>query len=71
MKQTEINFQPIIKTKVVDTIGAGDSFLAGLVTGLLSGLSTKEAHRQACEISSFVCGQKGAKAQLTSISKSQ
>jgi fructokinase len=61
---SEIDYQPIVKTQVVDTIGAGDSFLASLVTGLLSGLSTKAAHSQACEISSFVCGQKGGMTPL-------
>lgn len=57
---TDVDYQPVIETKVIDTIGAGDSFLAGLVVGLLSGFPIGQAHKLACETSSFVCSHKGA-----------
>jgi fructokinase len=48
------------KVSVADTVGAGDSFTAGLVAGLLRNKPLKEIHRSAVDISAFVCTQKGA-----------
>lgn len=48
------------KVKVADTVGAGDAFSGAFVQGILSGKSLKEAHKQAVEISAFVCTQTGA-----------
>lgn len=48
------------KVSVADTVGAGDSFTAGLVAGLLKNKPLKEIHRSAVDISAFVCTQKGA-----------
>jgi fructokinase len=48
------------KISVADTVGAGDSFTAGLVAGLLKNKPLKEIHRSAVDISAFVCSQKGA-----------
>lgn len=45
---------------VEDTVGAGDSFTAGMVMGYLKGMSLKELHILASELSAFVCTQKGA-----------
>ena len=45
---------------VADTVGAGDSFTAGLVAGILKNKTLKEIHRSAVDISAFVCTQKGA-----------
>jgi len=45
---------------IADTVGAGDSFTAGLVAGLLNNKPLKEIHRSAVDISAFVCTQKGA-----------
>lgn len=45
---------------VVDTVGAGDSFTAAFVSGLLKGLDIRQAHRLAVGTSAFVCTQKGA-----------
>ena len=58
--QTEKSYIETPKVKVADTVGAGDSFSGAFVQGLLSGKTLKEAHRQAVEISAFVCTQTGA-----------
>ncbi len=52
--------QPGIPVKVVDTVGAGDSFTAAFVLGLLKGDAPQESLRKACEIASAVCSQSGA-----------
>lgn len=52
--------QPGIPTTVVDTVGAGDSFTAALITGLLDGRSLSEIARKACEVAAAVCAQPGA-----------
>lgn len=45
---------------VVDTIGAGDSFTAATVLGLLKGLSLDAINAHANRVAVFVCSQKGA-----------
>jgi fructokinase len=52
--------QPGIPTKVVDTVGAGDSFTAAFVLGLLRGEAREVILRKACETASSVCSQSGA-----------
>ena len=52
--------QPGIPTKVVDTVGAGDSFTAALITGLLQGKDASRLIQDACETASAVCAQSGA-----------
>lgn len=44
---------------VVDTVGAGDSFLAAFVAAILKGKSIADAHRFAVEMSAYVCTQEG------------
>lgn len=44
---------PIVK--VVNTVGAGDSFTAAFVAGILSGLSPAAAHADAVALSAHVC----------------
>jgi fructokinase len=46
--------------EVVSTVGAGDSFTAGVVSGLLAGKSLAEAHDLAARLSAFVVTQPGA-----------
>ena len=48
------------QVEVADTVGAGDSFTAAFVSGLLKGLDIRQAHRLAVATSAFVCTQKGA-----------
>ena len=56
----EIIAQPGIPTTVRDTVGAGDSFTAALVLGLLRGHNHQAILRNACEVASAVCSQSGA-----------
>lgn len=51
---------PTPKVIVADTVGAGDSFTATLVVGLLKGESLKEVHQKAVFYSAIVCMNKGA-----------
>ena len=46
--------------KVVDTVGAGDSFLATLTARLLKGKSPQKSLNCACAIGALVAGQEGA-----------
>ena len=58
--QHDVVEQPGIPTMVRDTIGAGDSFTAALIVGLLRGDSYPEVLRQACATASDVCAMDGA-----------
>lgn len=49
---------PVVK--VVDTIGAGDSFTATFVIDILKGVTLKSAHDHAVKLSAQVCEHKGA-----------
>ena len=57
---TEKSFINVPKVKVVDTVGAGDSFTATLVAGLLQSKKLREIHFNATQVAAFVCTQKGA-----------
>jgi len=51
---------PGCPVKVVDTVGAGDAFLATFVNGLLANKSMPTILEQACRIGAFVAGKRGA-----------
>jgi fructokinase len=55
-----------VRTKVVDTVGAGDAFTAALTIGLLAGWALDEINQRANEIAAFVCSQPGATPKLPS-----
>lgn len=57
---TESSFIETPKVKVADTVGAGDSFTAAMVVGLLSEKPLTETHQMAVNLSAFVCTQHGA-----------
>ena len=57
---TEVIDQPGIPTLVRDTVGAGDSFTAALVVGLLRGEPLNTLARVACETAAAVCAHAGA-----------
>jgi fructokinase len=60
MTADETISQPGIPTIVRDTVGAGDSFTAALIMGLLRGDSLENTARIACETAAAVCSQDGA-----------
>lgn len=51
--------------KVVDTVGAGDSFLATLIIRLLMGKSPQKSLNYACAIGALVAGREGANPKVT------
>lgn len=50
--------------KVVDTVGAGDSFLASLLIRLLRGKSPQKALNYACAVGALVAGEEGANPKI-------
>ena len=55
-----VSYQETPKVEVADTVGAGDSFTAAFVAGLLSGENIADSHRVAVETSAYVCTCQGA-----------
>jgi fructokinase len=53
-----------VPVKVVDTVGAGDSFTAALVLGLLSKMDLDEINAVANAVARYVCSQAGATPEL-------
>jgi len=62
---------PRVKVKVVDTVGAGDSFSAAFLFSLLSGLTPRESGLFANQVGAFVASQSGAVPEYLSILKEQ
>jgi len=56
----EISRLSVPKIKVVDTIGAGDSFTAAMVMGILNKEPLKNIHNKAIQHAAKVCSYKGA-----------
>ncbi|MCF0160072.1 MAG: carbohydrate kinase [Bacteroidaceae bacterium] len=52
------------KVKVASTVGAGDSFTATFIAGLLKGLNLADAHYRAVMVSAYVCTHDGAMPEL-------
>ncbi len=61
---TEMSDMKVPEVEVADTVGAGDSFTAILVAGLLQNISLERIHKTATEVAAFVCTQKGATPEL-------
>ena len=53
------------RINVEDTVGAGDAFVAALVTGLLKGYKLDDLHKKANRIASYICSKYGATPSLT------
>jgi len=51
---------PGFKVSVVDTVGAGDAFLAAFVAGLVNKLPVPQVLENACAVGAFVSGKRGA-----------
>ncbi len=49
-----------VSVTVRDTVGAGDSFTAAMMLGLLQGSSLDEINQHACRVAAHVCSQSGA-----------
>ena len=60
MTGNEFSFLESPKVVVADTVGAGDSFTAVLVSGLLKGVPLNKVHEAATRTAAYVCTQKGA-----------
>jgi fructokinase len=56
----EYSFLESPKVVVADTVGAGDSFTAVIVSGLLKGAPLSKVHEMATRVAAYVCTQKGA-----------
>ncbi len=52
--------QPVISTRIVDTLGAGDSFIGRFLTGLFSGGEPAVALEEAARAAAVTCGSYGA-----------
>ncbi|WP_158837437.1 carbohydrate kinase family protein [Polaribacter sp. L3A8] len=52
------------KIEVVDTVGAGDSFLASLINKLLKGTLPQEAIDFACAVGALIAGSEGANPEI-------
>ena len=62
--QNEISFCESQDISIVDTVGAGDSFTAVMVMGILHKMPTKKLHQHATRIANYVCTQPGATPML-------
>jgi fructokinase len=60
LKDEKWHEHPGFKIVAVDTVGAGDSFLAGLIAQLSAGNSPEKALEYACATGAFVASQPGA-----------
>jgi len=64
LTQDEISYGEVRKVEVADSVGAGDSFTAFLVAGILNNLELKKIHRAATDVAAYVCTQHGATPEL-------
>ncbi len=55
---------PAMAVKAVDTIGAGDSFTASIMMGLLKGWDVEKIMDAALAVAAFVCTQRGGTPEL-------
>lgn len=64
--ENQLYENPGYEVKVVDTVGAGDSFLAALITSLLTGKIPQEAINFACATGALVAASLGANPEISS-----
>jgi len=58
-------YNPGYKVKVADTVGAGDSFLASIISQLLNGVNPQDAIDFACAVGSIVASKNGANPEVS------
>ena len=63
----EVHEEPGLPVQVVDTVGAGDAFTAGLITGLLRGWDVARTSRFANRLGARVAGSAGAMPELRGV----
>ncbi len=65
----KVNVMPSQKIEVVDTTGAGDSFVAGFTSGIARAKSLKEAIKKGIDVASITCKYIGAQTSYKHIEK--
>ena len=55
---------PAAKCKIVDIVGAGDSFTAFFIINYLKGMSISESQKKASKVAAYVCAHNGATVQI-------
>jgi fructokinase len=63
--EDEIYHADAYKVDVIDTVGAGDSFFATLLDGLLKQIKPEEALKKACAVGALVASKEGANPIIT------
>ena len=63
--EDEIYHADAYKVDVIDTVGAGDSFFATLLDGLLQQIKPEEALKKACAVGALVASKEGANPIIT------
>ncbi|MBA7541355.1 Fructokinase [subsurface metagenome] len=62
--KTEKSYCEVPTIRVADTVGAGDSFTAILISGMLNKMKLEEIHSAATNVAAFVCTMHGATPKL-------
>lgn len=60
MSEHDYSAKSALKTDIINTVGAGDSFSAGFLSALSRGASFTKAHDFANQLSGYICTQEGA-----------
>ena len=55
-----IEYVPAVPAEVVDTTGAGDAFVAGVIAGTLTGMALADAARLGCQVAAYAVTGPGA-----------
>ena len=66
-RESEIEVPVYAHAKLVDTTGAGDSFVAGFIWGLKKGMPLEECGRFGCAVASCTVEKLGANAAIVSV----
>lgn len=59
-EKTGMFFGKAVPVKIVDTVGAGDSFLASFISGVLNGKDPEDASEDGAKLAAIVCSRRGA-----------